>query len=513
VFRAARSPDVDPPGIEQQGEEMHCVKCGRELMAGDKFCRSCGTTVGSQPVANTGTAAAHPTTGADVAPAYQASPAAKTRSKGPLVAIVVAVVLLAAVGGWFAWKKFGRTTPPPVQAAGPIVKVPAAIAFMGENYSGGEQAPPTAAEQVARAENVMAGNPGNARALNDAAVLFQSAGDNQRSGELLSQAHQLAPDDPVIDYNYARSLYQQGKTDDAIQQAENALKQQNDFDQARVLLADAAIQKKDYAAAEDHVSKLQKTIKDIEIAAFTIRGVILLEKGKTADALAMFQEALKLAGEDPTALYNMGVAEQRGDHLSDAQGFYERALAQDPNFGEAHNNLGTLLMALGKQQEAFDEFHAAAISTPGNQLFTSNLSETSREDPKDRIVGTWELEGGQYTLRGSVNGQPISQTIPLPPGSRITFVKVGAGSYSAQETMMGQQLSTTFQEQADGSYSAPAVIPEELKRMMPPGVSVTGTVVFWAHGERLFGDTYETATGQGNTMKGQKTWKAKRVTR
>ncbi len=425
-----------------------------------------------------------------------------------LVILLIAGAVAAA--SWFIWNHYGRNAG--MQPAGAIVKVPPALVYMGQPGGPSSLQGPSA-QTVRAAEQIAATHPADARALNDAGSIIESSGDVRRGGELLSQAHNLAPGDPVIGYNYARNLYSQGKIDDAIQQANTVLTQKPAMAEARLLLADAAIQKKDYSAAEQNVDQLKVTIKDIQIAAFTIRGVILLEKGKIKEAQDMFQEALKLAGDDATALYNAGVAQQRGNNLIAAQDYYQKALQQDPNLAEAHNNLGTVLSALGNSQAAFDEFHAAAITSPDNSLFAENLSRSTTQagEPNDKIVGKWEIEGGQFLINGTVGGQPVSQTMQVPAGSVITFTKAASGGYTAQESALGMQISTTFQQQPNGSYSAPTVLPPELARLLPPGITDTGTVSFWVRGQTLFGDTTDTVSGPNTSLKSRRTWKATRV--
>lgn len=439
------------------------------------------------------------------------SEAARVGGKKILHLLLAALVIgIVAAAGWLLWNSRGHKVIG--QPAGPIVKVPPALIFMGQpaNSSSWNE---SSEESVKSAQRVAAAHPNDAHALSDAGNMIANAGDTVRGGELLSQAHNLAPTDAIISYNYARNLYSQGKIDDAIQQANLALAQKPDLDQARLLVADAAVQRKDFAAAEQQVDKLKVVIKDIEIAAFTIRGVILLEKGKVKEAQDMFQQALVLAGDDAIALYNAGVAQQRGNNLSAAQDYYQRALQQDPNLSEAHNNLATVFSELGDPQKAFDEFHAAAISSPENSLFAANLSQSSLQagEPADKIVGTWEIEGGQLSISGTMDGRTISQSVQIPSSSRITFSKASAGGYMAQESALGTELSTTFQQQTNGSYSAPTVVPPELAKSLPPGASDIGTVTFWVRGQTLFGDTVDTLTAPKTTIKTRRTWKARRI--
>lgn len=61
--------------------------------------------------------------------------------------------------------------------------------------------------------------------LNNLGCLLDASGDLARGHALLLQAHRLRPDDPDIGYNYARSLFQQGKVDEAGKEADRLVTQ------------------------------------------------------------------------------------------------------------------------------------------------------------------------------------------------------------------------------------------------------------------------------------------------
>ncbi len=52
-----------------------------------------------------------------------------------------------------------------------------------------------------------------------------------------------------------------------------------------------------------------------------------------------------------------------------------QALAEDPDDARLHNNLAVALEALGKLEEAYDEYQKAVKLDPGNETYRRNLRE------------------------------------------------------------------------------------------------------------------------------------------
>jgi tetratricopeptide (TPR) repeat protein len=491
--------------------EDSCSQCHAPLLPGDEFCGECG-----HPVAPAPPRAEPLPPAAGPAPSSQPHPV-----RWATVVIAGLSIAAALAGAGWLWRSGtlpklglpGFSNAPSAAAyrpSGPIVQIPPAVLLRGGAEDGPAEVPrKVSPADVAKVSQELERHPRDPKVLNDAGCIIAAAGDVGRGIQLLDDAHKLAPDDPSIGYNLARGMYQQGKVDDAVKQAGEVLKQKPGMDEARLLRATAAVAKKDYRAAEDDLSKL---VRRIQLAAFLIEGAIQLAEGKPREAQASFEQAIKLASNNPVALYNAGVASQQNNNLALAANYYRQAIALDPSLAEAHNNLGTVLMQSGNPQGAFEEFHAAALQTSDGAML-ANLANSSQGlgQSQDKIVGAWVIEGGSWDISGSVQGQALSQSIPMPPGSRITLTKAGEGSYRADESIGGMTGTAVFTLRPNGSYEAAAAVPPELARMLPPSVTDTGTVSFWVGGNTLFGDTKETVSGPNISLKSAKTWKATRV--
>ena len=66
----------------------------------------------------------------------------------------------------------------------------------------------------------------------------------------------------------------------------------------------------------------------------------LKEQGKLQAAINSYQHALKLNPNYPEAHYNLGIALKWQGNLQDAIDSYQQALKINPNFAEFHNNIG-----------------------------------------------------------------------------------------------------------------------------------------------------------------------------
>src|SRR6185437_3920862 len=113
---------------------------------------------------------------------------------------------------------------------------------------------------------------------------------------------------------------------------------------------------------------------DVEKSANLLNeGVELLSRGKVNDALARFQEAVKLNPEDEDAHYNLALALARKGDRKAAQKQYLEALRIYPDYAEVHNSFGNLLVAEGKLGEAIEHFQSAIKLAPDDASTRNNL--------------------------------------------------------------------------------------------------------------------------------------------
>jgi len=112
---------------------------------------------------------------------------------------------------------------------------------------------------------------------------------------------------------------------------------------------------------------------NIRANALMIEAEALFSQGKLDEALKIYQEAL---GLDPqlyeAALFSGDVYNERGD-FAQAEVWYKRAIAINPNRETAYRYSATPLMKQGKTEAARDRYVEAFITEPYNQFARAGL--------------------------------------------------------------------------------------------------------------------------------------------
>jgi tetratricopeptide (TPR) repeat protein len=93
-------------------------------------------------------------------------------------------------------------------------------------------------------------------------------------------------------------------------------------------------------------------------------GGVLYQAGQREEAMAQYEQALRLKPDFAAAHYNLGVGLARTGRLQEAIGHYEDALRINPDYAEAHYNLGVALIRLGRAQEAIGHWEQAVRIRP-----------------------------------------------------------------------------------------------------------------------------------------------------
>ena len=89
-----------------------------------------------------------------------------------------------------------------------------------------------------------------------------------------------------------------------------------------------------------------------------------------------FAQSLRLNGESAPTHYNLGVRAvgsrpaRRGDRASCSE-----ALRIDPDYAQAHNNLGALLQVAGSRMQALAHYRRAVALRPDNVEARANLGQ------------------------------------------------------------------------------------------------------------------------------------------
>ena len=91
---------------------------------------------------------------------------------------------------------------------------------------------------------------------------------------------------------------------------------------------------------------------------------VLSWAGKSADAARIAQKATDYLDEDANLDFILGTHAAEAGNLEEALSHYQRALARDPLYLKARNNLGTTLAGLGRDPEAVAAYRAVIEEDP-----------------------------------------------------------------------------------------------------------------------------------------------------
>ncbi len=93
-------------------------------------------------------------------------------------------------------------------------------------------------------------------------------------------------------------------------------------------------------------------------------GVALAQTGRIPEAIGHYEQALRIWPDYAEAHYNLGIALGQTGRIPEAIGHYEQALRIKPDFAKAHNNLGNALMRSGRTPKAIGHLEEALRLVP-----------------------------------------------------------------------------------------------------------------------------------------------------
>jgi tetratricopeptide (TPR) repeat protein len=99
----------------------------------------------------------------------------------------------------------------------------------------------------------------------------------------------------------------------------------------------------------------------------------LSKKGRSEEAIAAWNEALKLSPESDKAHNNVGLLLVGVGRFEEAIPHFEKTLKVNPEYPAAHSNLGAALAGIGKFDDALAEFKKAVTVDPDSAEANNNL--------------------------------------------------------------------------------------------------------------------------------------------
>ena len=112
--------------------------------------------------------------------------------------------------------------------------------------------------------------------------------------------------------------------------------------------------------------------------AWYMLGAVNQLQGRTDEAVANYQEAIRLVPDLPEACNNLGVALHSLRKSDESVAALRRALALKPDYAEAYNNLGNALHERGELDEAVSCYRQAVAHRPNYPEAYNNLGNALR---------------------------------------------------------------------------------------------------------------------------------------
>lgn len=191
-------------------------------------------------------------------------------------------------------------------------------------------------------------NPGIAEIHCNLAAIYSQLHDNKAAIGSYRKALQIKPDLTVAHFNLGALLQQQNQLQDAARHYQQAVTQQPGFHEAWVNWGAVLQLQGDQKNAEQCYRKALALNADAQ-GHYNL-GTTLYDQGAHPEAIAAFQEALKLEPQFADAWNNLGETYRDQGEMSEAVRCYREALRAEPRHPRANYNLGESY-SLGDQLE------------------------------------------------------------------------------------------------------------------------------------------------------------------
>ncbi len=180
-------------------------------------------------------------------------------------------------------------------------------------------------------------------------------------------------------YRYlAFALWQSGRASEAIATLETALARGLTQRDIRVKLGIYLAE----AGAAARAIPLLEGMSDDDSEVLNALGIAYGQSGRMADALRMFQQALRIDSTSGLSHQNIATLHLRSGNLAAAEAAFTRALAIDASLAGAHTGLGVVLAQRNRLPEALNAWRKAVSLDPSefNALFnlTMELFDTGQ---------------------------------------------------------------------------------------------------------------------------------------
>jgi tetratricopeptide (TPR) repeat protein len=171
--------------------------------------------------------------------------------------------------------------------------------------------------------------------------------------------------------NLSKALVQTGRTPEAIELCEEALRLKPDA-MAHNSLGVALQQTGRVTEAIEQFEQALKISPGEEMAHYNL-GIASLKTGQVSQATEQFEQALQINPADADASYNLATVLLQTGRLPEAIEQYEQCLQIEPDNAEAHNDLGSALAQTGRLPEAITQFEQALQIKPDDANAHNNL--------------------------------------------------------------------------------------------------------------------------------------------
>jgi len=210
-------------------------------------------------------------------------------------------------------------------------------------------------------------------------------------------------------YRLGDALFQQGKSQEAVQYLRQATQISPSFLTARIELA-KALESMDDSSAQDEwrkaelLDRLFATEEEQEPRAVDLAidkynaAVSLMHDGKLASAAQGFRDTIRLAPDMAEAHYALGVILMRQGRQADAKKEFSSVVRLEPENSDAHNNLGVLLAQEEDYNAALWHILEVLRLNPKNVNAQINLSNI--------LISAGNVEAALGLLQRSVQANP-----------------------------------------------------------------------------------------------------------